>query len=36
MSNRLNDRLMVAVRNSNSDHQTKHGLAKKQEDERLI
>ena len=36
MSNRLNDRLMVAVRNSNSDHQTKHGLTKKQEDERLV
>ena len=36
MSNRLIDRLMGAVRNSNSDHQTKHGSAKKQEDERLV
>lgn len=36
MSNRLIDRLIFAVRNSKSDHQTKHGLAKKQEDERLV
>ena len=36
MSNRLIDRLMGTVRNSNSDYQTKHGSAQKQADERLV
>lgn len=35
MSNRLIDRLMGTVRNSNSDYQTKHGSEQKQADERL-
>ena len=36
MSNRLIDRLMGAIRNSDSDYQTRHGSAKKQADERLV